>query len=153
MFGLIRKRDIAGGQFTYGEYLRLVQIFSKDTLSDIEICKEVIECLHNKRVGLFSAIYLLPYCKEINEALLQWIEREKRECYVPPTSDQIAAGIDRMNKEIGVIGGVISIAEQFGWSFEHIYAMPYTDVFVINKRNAAVSRYQRREQQIIMRKR
>lgn len=152
MFGLIRKRNIAGGEFTYGEYLQLVQIFSNEQQTDVEVCQAVMECLHNKRVGVFRAIYLLPYCKEINEALLQWIEREQSECSVPPTADQVAAGIDTMNKEIGAMGGIISVAEQFGWKLNDIYDMPYTDIFAINKRNAAISRYQRREQELIRRK-
>lgn len=152
MLGFIRKRDIAGGDMSYGEYIQLCRVLSQENADDIQICQQLIKTLHNKDIGVRAAKRLLPYAKEIAEGIIAWVQREKDECSVPPTNEQIAAGLDKLSKEVGDMGGVVAISQQMGMTFEQVYNLPYVEVFTLNKVESARIRYERRYTKVLERK-
>lgn len=152
MLGLLKKRNIREGDFTYGERIRLVQILKEEERDDISRVQDIIECLHGKRVSARSAERLTPYAVEISTELIEWLKREEKECSVPPQADAIKAGAQEYAAEVGDMGAVVDLAERFGKSFADVYAMPYTEVFAIWKVDAARARYNRRLEQVMKNK-
>lgn len=152
MLGRFKKRDIEGGQFTFGERIMLGRIFREEEVPDIERTKQIIEVLHDKRVNTLQAIRLMPYALEVAKAFVAWIEREERECSVPPLEEAKQAGIETLAKNCGDMASVVDFAERFGWSFEQVYKMPYMDAFTLWKIDAERGKYQRRLQNVLKRK-
>lgn len=152
MLGHIKKRDIEAGQFNFGERIALGRIFREKNVPDIERTKQIIECLHNKKISTLQALRLLPYAIEVTKAFVAWIEREEKECTVPPLDEARQAGIDTLAQNCGDMASVVDFAERFGWSFEQVYKMPYMDVFTIWKIDAERGKYQRRLQNVLQRK-
>ena len=146
----IAKRDIAAGDFTFGERLQLGRIFSSDNKGDdIQRTKDIIECLHEKIIDDKEAEQWLPYALEVCEAYVQWRKREDTECYVPPQQEALQAGVEQLAQETGDMAGVVDLAERFGWSFEKVYKMPYLDVFTIWKVDASRAKFQRRLNEVL----
>ncbi len=149
----IAKRDIAAGDFTFGERIQMGRIFDRSSQADdIERTKQLIECLHDKVIDDQEAENLLPYALEICDAYVNWRKREDSECYVPPQQEAQQAGVEQLAQEIGDMGGVVDMAERFGWSFEQVYKMPYLDVFTIWKVDAARAKFQRRLNKVLSKK-
>ena len=152
MLGHIRKRDIAGGDFTFGERLHIVQLLRDEERDDIERARDIIECLHNRRVSARSAARLMPYVVEIAEAMIEWLKREQNECSAPVKPEAIAAGAEQLTKEIGDMGAAVSLAERFGISLSDVYKMPYLEVFAIWRVDAAKARFEQRFEEVIKKK-
>lgn len=148
----IEERDIAAGDFTYGERIEMLRIFRNDELSDYEKTKQVIKLLHDITLEPQELAFYAPYCVKVVQGLNEWLTREQSECYVPPTDDMIAAGVDKLSADIGEMGGVVSLAEARGWSFEQVLKLPYMEVFAIWKVEAAREKYYRRYDQVIKNK-
>jgi len=156
MLKRFKKRDIEGGQFTFGERImlgRIVEAYTKEPCSDIELVKQVIEVLHDQQISDEGAAMLSGYTQKVLEAFLQWTRREAQECAVPQDNEAKQAGVDRLAEEIGDMGAVVDLAERFGWSFERVYKMPYLDVFTIWKVDAARAKFQKRLSEVLKRKR
>ena len=147
-----KERDIAGGDFLYGERIELVRIITNNESTDFEKIRDIMKLLHDIDITPRDAASLFLYVSKIIEGINGWLTREKDECYVPPTPDQMAAGIEKMAEEVGDMGGVVSIAEQRGWTFEQVLKMPYTEVFTTWKVNAASARYDQRFADLMKRK-
>lgn len=133
----------------YGERIGLVRIMSDTTLSEFDKARETIKLLHDVDITPREASSIDGYIVRIIEGLNGWLAREKNECYVPPLPEQIQAGVEAMAKEVGDMGGVVSMAKQFGWTFEQVYKMPYMDVFTIWKVDAEREKYERRYHKVI----
>lgn len=149
MLGRFRERNIAAGDMTYGEYIQLCTILRQEQLNDLCITQQIVELLHGRKVSLYRAIGLLPYAKRVNDAIVEWIKREEIECYVAPTQEQQEAGIEKMAKECGELGAIVSLSETYQCSFEDVLKMPYTDVFAINKVNAQRALFERRYNKVM----
>lgn len=145
------KRDIAAGDFKYGERIQLVRVLSKEDSTDLDKLVGIMQVLHDITPSVKEAATLTDYAKYVLEELNKWLMREQQECYVAPTSEQTQAGIDKLTAEIGDMGGVVAIAEARGWTFEQVYNLPYTEVFTIWKVGAARERYERRYNEILKR--
>lgn len=149
MLGHFKKRDIAGGDFLYGERIMLARIFQQKDIDDLERTKQIIEALHGFKPSNVVAAHLLPYALDICKAFLAWTEREEQECSVPPLPQATQAGVEQLTKEVGDMGNVVALAERFGFTFEQVYKMPYMDVFTIWKVDAAMAKYNRRLKKVL----
>lgn len=147
-----RDKDIESGRFYFGERIALGRICKRaveQEAPDIEIAKDVIECLHDIRVSSFAAKLLMRYVERILNSFMAWMQREDAECYVPPQQEAMQAGVKTFAEEAGDMAAVVDLAEKYGWTFEQVYRMPYMDVFAIWKVEAAKARYQRRLDKVI----
>ena len=150
----LTKRNIAAGDFTFGERIAMGRIFdTSKEMTDIERTKQVIYCLHDKTIDDREAEQWHEYALEVCEAYVGWVNRENQECSVPPQEEAIRAGIEQCAKECGDMACVVDMAERFGYSFEQVYKMPYIDVFTIWKVDAARARFRRRLDDVLARKR
>lgn len=152
MLGHLRKRDIAGGDFSFGERLQIVQLLRDEERDDIERARDILECLHGKRYSLRSTARLMPYVIEIAQSMIEWLKREQNECSAPIKPEAASAGAEQFAKEVGDMGSVVSLAERFGMSISEVYRMPYLEVFAIWKVDAARARFEQRLEQVIRRK-
>lgn len=139
----IELRDIKSGAFTYGERIELERIIRAE-ISDYERIYEVVQCLHDVRIEPENAVALEPYVARVLTDIAEWIEREQKELYIPPTNEEIQAGIEEFAKACGTIGNVVSLAERFCCTFEEIYKRPYLEVYAILKVSAERTKFERR---------
>lgn len=149
---MLKERDIAAGDFTYGERIELVRILSNKDATDFEKTRSIIELLHNAKMNAVQLASHAEYVSRIVRDLNGWLEREKQECYVEPTDEQKEAGIEKMIEEVGEISGIVYLAELRGWTFEQVLKMPYNEVFSIWKVDAARERFERRYSNLLKRK-
>lgn len=141
---MLKERDIAGGNFTYGERIMLVRILTNDSLTDYEKTKQVIEVLHDTTLQPQELAFYAPYVAKVVQSINEWLKREQSECFVPPTPEQMQAGVEKFAEECGDMGGVVALAESRGWTFKQVLEMPYTDIFTIWKVEAAREKFDRR---------
>lgn len=148
----IKKRDIGEGDMLYGERIELVRIISNPENTDLMKIKKIIKLLHDREITADEATLYVDYVTDIINGINGWLQREKEECYVPPTADQTNAGIDKLAEDVGDMGGVVQIANDRGWTFEQVMNLPYNEVFTIWKVQAANIKYERRFEELIKRK-
>lgn len=147
-----RDKDIESGRFYFGERIALGRICKRaveQEAPDIDIAKDVIECLHDIRVSPFVAKLLMRYVELILNSFMAWMQREDAECYVPPQQEAMQAGVEQLAQETGDMAAVVDLAERFGWSFEQVLKMPYLDVFTIWKVDASRAKFQRRLNEVL----
>lgn len=140
----LEERDIAGGQFNYGERIQLARIFKKEDQGPYTLIADVIECLHGTRPTAEEAWENRDYVIKVREDFIKWLQLEAEQLHIDPTPEEIQAGIDKLTEECGDMGTLVSLAEKFQCPFEQIYKMPYTDVFTILKVQTARAKFDRR---------
>lgn len=147
-----KPRDIRGGDFSYGERIALARVLRNESLTDYQRVRETIQVLHDIEVTPEEAAGLTEYVTEIIEGFCEWIEREANELNIPPTADEIQAGVDRFAEACGDMGNVVGLAEQFHCTFEEVYKRPYLEVFTIQKIHTERTKYERRLTEVYSRK-
>lgn len=146
-------RDIKAGDFTYGERIQLGRIMADQEMGDYERIRQVILCLHEIDCTPQTASELADYVQSIIEGFAFWVEQERQQLYIPPTPEEMQAGIDQLSKACGDMGNVVTLAEAFHCSFEEIYNKPYPEVFTIQKIHTERAKYERRLNQVYLKKR
>lgn len=147
-----KPRNIKEGDMTYGERIELGRIMRNEDMSDYERIRQVVLCLHDIDVQPKEAAELAQYVLQVIEGLSFWVEQERQQLHIPPTPEETQAGIEEMGKAIGDLGNVVTLAEAFHCSFETIYKKPYTEVFAIQKVHTERAKYERRLNQVYIRK-
>lgn len=147
----IELRDIKGGAFTYGERIQLEQILRAE-MGDYERISAVIECLHDIKIEPENAVALAPYVERVLLDFAEWIKREARELHIPPTNEEMEAGIEELSKKCGDMGNVVTLAERFQCTFEEIYKRSYLEIYAILKVGAERTKYERRLSQVYSKK-
>lgn len=148
MLGHIKKRDVRGGDILFGERIMLVRILSNSEINDVQRACEALECLHNRKFSLYEALRLMDYANEIRDAVEYWLEQEEKECAIEPSVEAKKADVDKLGREVGDMGSVVSLCDRFAMTPAEVYKLPYLDVFTIWKVDAAVARYNRRLEKV-----
>lgn len=146
-----KPRNIAEGEFTYGERIMLMRIMKED-MGDYERIKEIIQLLHDIEPEPQDAVNLTEYVAQIIKDFGGWLEREQRELFIPPTPEEERAGIKQLSDACGDMGNVVTLAEEFKCSFEEVYKKPYPEVFTILKVRTERAKYERRLSKEMLRK-
>lgn len=153
--------DIQGGAFTYGNRIALAQIFSEDSLTEYQRLKAA----HKELYG-YSCRWLLPRPRykrlmAIVEGVSYWCQLEAQELAYTPTADEVAAGIEDLQKKVGDLATIEAIAEKFSkdpddvlrWSYSKVFGFLRTDLLrnkymekyhkQMSKRNGQSTKYHR----------
>lgn len=149
----IQLRKIAEGEFTYGERLELARILRDESMSEYSKAREIILCLHDIDMQPRELAELTPYIDKIVRDFGEWLEREHKAFYIPPTNEEKDAGIETLSKECGEMGNVVSLAEELHTTFEEVYKMPYLEYFARQKVHTERAKYERRLNKVYANKR
>lgn len=147
----IELRNVGTGDITYGERIQLEHILRAE-MGDYERIHAVIECLHDIDITPDNAVALAPYVERVLTDITGLIEREQKELYLPPTNEELEAGIEELAKACGEVGNTVNLAEKFQCTFEEIYKRPYLEIFAIQKVGVERTKYERRLNKVYSRK-
>lgn len=141
-----------GGAFTYGNRIALGMIFNDTKQSEYKQLKAA----HKELYG-YSCRWLLPRPRykrlmAIAEGLGQWCKIEQQELQYTPSADEIAAGIEDLQKKIGHLSTVGALAEKFSKDPDEILRWSYSKVFGLLRKELLNSKFQERYNKIVSRK-
>lgn len=163
MLGTVLKEriDIRSGEFTYGQWLLLIQLFEKNP-EPADIMKEEMKILHGYELTdtdlLFIAAYirnkesksiseeffkntLAGYLEEINKGVKFWMEMMAR-ISIPPTPEQERAKVGDLPRD----ATLYALAERFGQDPDTVWNWKFNKVYAILHSSAEEEKYKRRLQ-------
>lgn len=132
---IMRKVDIRGGQFTYGQRIELGRILQDAKLSEFAKMEACMRCLVPKW-SFLNIRESIAWWPEVIDGLAYWINRENKELYKAPTTEEKAAGILDMQRKISYMGVITSLAKEFAtdpdtilsWKYAKVFNILYTDM-------------------------
>lgn len=126
--GSLQKYTIKEGQFTFGQRIHLGKIVTSKKLTETEMFKQAIQCLHPGYEVKFTRDEMV-YWLEILEGIEWWIAREKKELDYKPTAEEYAAGIEALSLKVGEMTTISALAEKFSKDPDDVLQWKYGKVF------------------------
>jgi hypothetical protein len=130
----MRKIDIKGGQFTYAQRIELGRIMAGPG----EETAKMIACMKCLVPGwsFLNIRASIKWWPEVVEGLHYWIQRENKELHKSPSAEERAAGIADLQRRVGYMGVVTTIAKEYGvdpdtvlsWKYGKVFNLLYTDM-------------------------
>lgn len=153
--------DFKNGDFTYGQWLLLIQLFEKNP-EPVDLMKGEMRILHNYELTktdlLFIAAYiqnketkaisndlfkktLAGYIEEINEGVKFWMKAMAK-ISIPPTPEQARAKVGKLPHDTTLY----ALAERFGQDPDTVWNWKFNKVYAILHSSAEEELYKRRLQ-------
>lgn len=127
----MRKVDIKGGQFTYGQRIELGQILADDSITDIERFFKAMHCLLPDFTAADIERGRRWWIEDVLPGLAYWVEREKKELHREFTQDERLAGAAAVGRRVGYMGTVAALAKEYSIDPDEILKWKYAKVFNI----------------------
>lgn len=127
---MLKKIDIKGGRFSYGQRIALGKILSSDA-SEVEKFEQVIKCLYDKTISPRQYKKWLPLFNEIVEGLSFWCKQEAAMLDYKPTPEEIRAGIKELGAKVGEFGTIKALAKAYNTDPDDVLKWEYAKVFGI----------------------
>lgn len=145
----MEKRDIKGGDFTWGERIQLGKILADKDAPEMTKALNIIECLHGKD---HPPIYTLAdYIEEIAEGLAFWVQQEQT-LYLEHSAEEMEAGYKQFSEAVGEMASIINVAKCYGKCPDEVLEWKYPTVFMHLKVEVESEKFNRRLQKVYEKK-
>ena len=145
------KIDIKSGDMTFGQRIELGKIFSGGQ-SEIVKFQKIFECLHGFTPMIKDYPKLMSYFNEIALGVKHWIDVEILMLKYEPTQEEKQAGIKELSTKVGEMGTVKALAKNYSVDPDIILSWRYSKVFGILYTDLEESKFQRRYQNVLSKK-
>lgn len=147
---MIKKIDIKGGEFTWGQRIALGQIVSDQTKTEYDIANDILECLHGPD---HDDVYkCADYLEEIADGLAYWVKKEQEELALEHSAEELEAGYRQFSESVGNMASIISVAKAYGQNPEEVLNWKYATIFMHLKVEVESEKFNRRLQKVYEKK-
>lgn len=132
----LREWKYEDGEFTYAQRIELAEVFKNDSLSEYQKMKAAWRVLYG-----WSARWMNPWRRvkafgRMLNGLLFWVKLERKNLKYEPTPEELRAGLQRLNEQVGEMVTIKALAEKFGvdpdviltWHWAKAYGLLYADL-------------------------
>lgn len=131
----LREWNYEEGLFTYAQRIAVGEALLTED-SDYQKLKACWRVLYGWSARLMPLRMRIRRFRRMIKGLNYWCELEKNTLKYTPTEEQKRAGIDRLFQEVGYMGTIKSLAEQFGldpdtvlqWEWSKVYGILLADL-------------------------
>jgi hypothetical protein len=150
--------NVERGEHTFGQHLQLVQLFdhycsdekalaslTSGTDVPFEFVSQVCKIMGVEiKGGVRSYARAIKYTEEVCNGVKSWLEKSSKLLKYEPTTDEVMAGYEELQKKQGQFGTIKAIAKEFGKSPDEVLEWEWVTVFTILFTDLEEAKYQKR---------